>query len=124
MNAAHRQLDHRVRFDWGPTGAAAIASGPFLASSCRYLFTVCVRSPGWTTACTRPISFACEASKRQPVMNSSRAADWPILATTYGAMTAGISPSFTSVKPNIASSDATAMSATAASPAPPPSAAP
>jgi 2-phosphosulfolactate phosphatase len=31
MNPAHRQLDHRVRFDWGPTGAAAIASGADLA---------------------------------------------------------------------------------------------
>ena len=27
MNPRHRQLDHRVRFDWGPTGAAAIADG-------------------------------------------------------------------------------------------------
>jgi 2-phosphosulfolactate phosphatase len=25
LQAAHRQLAHRVRFDWGPTGAAAIA---------------------------------------------------------------------------------------------------
>lgn len=31
MNAAHRQLDHRVRFDWGPTGAAAIVSGADIA---------------------------------------------------------------------------------------------
>ena len=31
MNAAHRQLDHRVRFDWGPTGAAAIAEGADIA---------------------------------------------------------------------------------------------
>ncbi len=31
MNAAHRQLDHRVRFDWGPTGAAAIAAGADIA---------------------------------------------------------------------------------------------
>ena len=31
MNAAHRQLDHRVRFDWGPTGAAAIADGADVA---------------------------------------------------------------------------------------------
>ncbi|HCB06310.1 MAG TPA: 2-phosphosulfolactate phosphatase [Nocardioides bacterium] len=29
--AAHRQLDHRVRFDWGPTGAAAIAEGADVA---------------------------------------------------------------------------------------------
>jgi len=28
---AHRQLGHRVRFDWGPTGAAAIAEGADLA---------------------------------------------------------------------------------------------
>ena len=31
MNAEHRQLDHRVRFDWGPTGAAAIAEGADVA---------------------------------------------------------------------------------------------
>jgi 2-phosphosulfolactate phosphatase len=31
MNPAHRQPDHRVRFDWGPTGAAAIAQGADLA---------------------------------------------------------------------------------------------
>ena len=27
MNPAHRQLDHPVRFEWGPTGSAAIAEG-------------------------------------------------------------------------------------------------
>jgi 2-phosphosulfolactate phosphatase len=27
MNPAHQQLEHRVRFDWGPTGAAAVAGG-------------------------------------------------------------------------------------------------
>jgi len=31
MNPAHQQLAHRVRFDWGPTGAAAIADGADLA---------------------------------------------------------------------------------------------
>jgi 2-phosphosulfolactate phosphatase len=31
MNPAHQQLDHRVRFDWGPTGAAAIADGAGVA---------------------------------------------------------------------------------------------
>ena len=31
MNPHHRQLDHRVRFDWGPTGAAAIAEGADVA---------------------------------------------------------------------------------------------
>jgi len=31
MNPAHRQLGHRVRFDWGPTGAAAIAEGADVA---------------------------------------------------------------------------------------------
>jgi 2-phosphosulfolactate phosphatase len=31
MNPAHRQLDHRVRFEWGPTGAAAIAEGADVA---------------------------------------------------------------------------------------------
>ena len=31
FDGAHRQLDHRVRFDWGPTGAAAIAEGADVA---------------------------------------------------------------------------------------------
>ena len=31
MNPHHRQLDHRVRFDWGPTGSAAIAEGADVA---------------------------------------------------------------------------------------------
>jgi 2-phosphosulfolactate phosphatase len=31
MNPAHRQAAHRVRFDWGPTGAAAIADGADVA---------------------------------------------------------------------------------------------
>jgi 2-phosphosulfolactate phosphatase len=31
MNPAHRQPDHRVRFDWGPTGAAAVADGADVA---------------------------------------------------------------------------------------------
>lgn len=31
MNSAHRQLDHRIRFDWGPTGAEAIAAGADVA---------------------------------------------------------------------------------------------
>ena len=31
MNPAHRQLAHAVRFDWGPTGAAAIAEGADVA---------------------------------------------------------------------------------------------
>jgi 2-phosphosulfolactate phosphatase len=31
MNPAHRQLDHRVRFDWGQAGAAAIAEGADVA---------------------------------------------------------------------------------------------
>jgi hypothetical protein len=31
MNPAHRQLEHRVRFEWGPTGAAAIAEGADVA---------------------------------------------------------------------------------------------
>ena len=37
--------------------------------------------------------------------NSSRAADAPILRITYGEITAGRMPSFTSVNPNVASSD-------------------
>ena len=31
MNPQHRQADYRVRFDWGPTGAAAIAAGADVA---------------------------------------------------------------------------------------------
>jgi 2-phosphosulfolactate phosphatase len=31
MNPAHQQLAHRVRFDWGPTGASATAEGADLA---------------------------------------------------------------------------------------------
>jgi 2-phosphosulfolactate phosphatase len=31
MNPAHQQLEHRVRFDWGPTGASAIAEGADVA---------------------------------------------------------------------------------------------
>jgi 2-phosphosulfolactate phosphatase len=31
MNPAHRQPGHRVRFDWGPTGAAAVADGADVA---------------------------------------------------------------------------------------------
>ena len=59
-----------------------------------------------------------------PVRNSSRAADGPIFGRTNGEITAGRMPSFVSVKPNTAFSSATAMSQMAASPAPPPSAAP
>ena len=64
------------------------------------------------------------ALKRMPVRNSSRAAERPIFASAYGEITAGRMPSFTSVNPNTALSSATTMSQTAASPAPPPSAAP
>ena len=31
MNPRHQQLAHRVRFDWGPTGAAAVAEGADVA---------------------------------------------------------------------------------------------
>jgi len=31
VNPAHRQLDHRVRFEWGPTGAEAVAAGAEVA---------------------------------------------------------------------------------------------
>ena len=31
VNPQHRQADYRVRFDWGPTGAAAIAAGADVA---------------------------------------------------------------------------------------------
>ena len=70
------------------------------------------------------MSLARAASKRMPVRNSSRAADAPIFASTYGETTAGRMPSFTSVKPKSVRSSATTMSQMAARPAPPPSAAP
>src|SRR5204862_25494 len=59
-----------------------------------------------------------------PVRNSSRAADAPIFWSTYGEIIAGRMPSLVSVKPKIASGSVTTMSHTAASPEPPPSAAP
>jgi len=31
MNPAHQQLEHRVRFDWGPTGATAVGEGAEVA---------------------------------------------------------------------------------------------
>jgi hypothetical protein len=62
--------------------AALIASGPFIAMSVRYLFTLSMSSAAGTTAWTRPISRAYAASKRRPVTNSSRAADRPIFAST------------------------------------------
>jgi len=31
VNPAHRQSDHRVRFEWGPTGAGAVAAGADVA---------------------------------------------------------------------------------------------
>ena len=55
-----------------------------------------------TTACTRPISLARAAENRMPVRNNSRAADGPILGSTYGEMTAGRIPSLVSVKPKTA----------------------
>ena len=50
------------------------------------------------------------ASNRSPVRKSARACDAPIFESTNGEITAGMMPSFTSVKPNIASSAAIAMS--------------
>ena len=70
----------------------------------------------------RPISSARTASNRSPVRKSSRAADSPILLTTYGLMTAGMMPSRTSVNPKCVPSAATGMSQAATRPAPPPSA--
>ena len=64
------------------------------------------------------------ASKRSPVTKNRRAAPAPIFASTNGEMTAGMIPSRTSVKPNVASGAATTMSAHATSPEPPPSAKP
>jgi 2-phosphosulfolactate phosphatase len=45
VNPAHQQLSHRVRFDWGPTGAAAIAQGADVAvvvDVLSFTTTVCV----------------------------------------------------------------------------------
>lgn len=45
MNPAHRQRSHRVRFDWGPTGASAIADGADVAvvvDVLSFTTTVCV----------------------------------------------------------------------------------
>ncbi len=45
MNPAHRQPTHAVRFDWGPTGAAAIAEGADVAvvvDVLSFSTTVCV----------------------------------------------------------------------------------
>ena len=50
------------------------------------------------------MSIARSASKRSPVRNSARAFDGPIFARTKGEMTAGMMPSFISVKPKSASS--------------------
>src|SRR2546426_2546940 len=82
------------------------------------------RSGGSSTASTRPISRARRASKCRPVTKSAVACAGPIFRTTYGDTTAGRMPSRVSVKPKFAAVDATAISATATSPAPPPIAAP
>jgi 2-phosphosulfolactate phosphatase len=45
VNPAHRQAAHRVRFDWGPTGAAAIADGADVAvvvDVLSFTTTVCI----------------------------------------------------------------------------------
>ena len=67
---------------------------------------------------------ASSAEMRSPVTNQARARDSPILCTRYGEMTAGMTPSRTSVVPKIAFSAATTTSHTATRPVPPPSAAP
>src|SRR5664279_2044421 len=53
---------------------------------------------------------------RSPVTNQARARDSPTLRTRYGEMTAGITPSLTSVVPKIAFSAATTTSHTARRP--------
>ena len=88
------------------------------------LATAASSSAAGTTSWTRPISLARAAEKRAPFKHNSRAAETPILRTTYGEIIAGKIPSVTSVNPKIASSAATTTSQIAARPAPPPSAAP
>ncbi len=65
---------------------------------------------------------AVSASKRSPVTKYRRAAPTPIFASANGETTAGMIPSLTSEKAKTASCAATATSAQATSPAPPPSA--
>ena len=74
--------------------------------------------------CTRPISRPRVALKRSPVTNKTRAWVSPILRITYGEMTAGAMPSFTSLKARRALSAAMTMSQTAIKPTPPPIAVP
>ena len=64
------------------------------------------------------------ASKRSPVTKSRRAWRSPIARRTNGEITAGRIPSLTSENPNTVSGWASATSAQATSPAPPPSACP
>src|SRR5581483_10347232 len=104
--------------------AAAVACGPAPISSSAIDSTVPSSASPPTTSWTRPIACARSASNRSPVRNSRRACDGPIFASANGEMTAGMIPSFVSVKPKTVSRSATTASATAQSPAPPPSAAP
>ena len=101
-----------------------MARGPACSSSPTRPSTAASRSPSGTAARTKPISSAFTASNLSPVMNSSRAADSPILRITYGEITAGMIPRRTSVNPNCVPRAATGMSHAATSPAPPPRAAP
>ena len=104
--------------------ARATAVGEALNDSLTYRPIASSRDASGTTSCTSPIALARAASNRLPVRNSSRAAEAPIFCSTYGEIIAGRIPSLVSVKPKIAASSATTMSHTAASPEPPPSAAP
>src|SRR6185369_11729694 len=98
------------------------ASGPEVLSCFTVSATAASRSS--VTRCTSPIRSARSASKRSPVRNNARACVVPIFAITYGELTAGRMPSFTSDKPNFTSGFAITMSHTGTSPTPPPIAAP
>ena len=82
------------------------------------------RSSSGTAVVTRPTRAACTPSKVSPVRNSSAAARGASRGSTVAEITAGITPSRTSVKANVAAVEQTAMSAAAIRPSPPARAAP
>src|SRR5688572_504271 len=105
--------------------AAFTAAGP--PSRIAWMKRPSFASSSWwpsSTLETRPTCSAFFASNRMPVTNAAVVNATPHLRTTYGETTAGRMPRRTSEKAKVASRDATAMSATATRPAPPPIACP